>query len=72
MARGEVPRGAYLVTDHWLEVRDQFEPAKLLFRYDPKRGLVEVVRGGVRRIVDLTQVVKQPLDKQECDHVDLS
>lgn len=29
---------------------------KLLFRYDPDRGLVEVQRRGVKTVVDLTQV----------------
>lgn len=29
---------------------------KLLFRYDPERGLVEVQRRGVKTVVDLTQV----------------
>lgn len=32
---------------------------KLLFRYDPERGLIEVQRRGIKTVVDLTQVSDQ-------------
>lgn len=39
--------------DTFVDVRDP-HTGKLLFRYDPKRQLVEVVQRGVRTLIDLS------------------
>jgi len=45
----------------WVEIREQ-GTARLLCRYDPERRLVEIVRRGVKTVVDLTEY-----DEKDCN-----
>jgi hypothetical protein len=47
---------------HWVEVRD--EQGHLLFRYDPKRDLIEYMQRGKRIVIDLTQYKERSYEHQ--------
>ena len=53
------------MTVQWVDVREE-ATGRLLFRYDPRRQLVEIKQRGRKTIVDLTALAKDtayPLDK---------
>ena len=41
-------------TDTWVEIRAP-STGKLLFKYDPERGIIEIQRRGEKHIIDLRQ-----------------
>jgi hypothetical protein len=53
------------MTVQWVDVREE-ATGWLLFRYDPRRQLVEIKQRGRKVLVDLSELdkkVTQPLDK---------
>lgn len=47
---------------NYLDVRSS--RGKLLFRYDPYRGIVEIQERGVKEYIDLTQILAERQERQ--------
>ena len=54
-------------TDTWVEIREPHTD-KLLFKYDPERGIIEIQRRGQRHVIDLRSYGLEVAVKKEPEH----